>query len=158
MFPEIVSCACLSRGKSGNRALADIVGAGNAGGELLHQLAVLRPVGRRAGDLLAEYLSSSGRLQLLDLAGLVLGGGRDACIEAELFDPACRLVAGVVKRVCGAVQKSTRRKVVAATVRRRRRSLVLRAIPVHADFITGSSVTPSSFLAHLAKWNSGICS
>jgi hypothetical protein len=36
-----------------------------AGSELLHQLAELRPVGRGAGDLLAEYLSASGRLQLL---------------------------------------------------------------------------------------------
>jgi hypothetical protein len=35
-----------------------------AGGEGLHQLFKLRPVGRGAGDFLAEYFFASGRLQL----------------------------------------------------------------------------------------------
>ena len=54
-----------------------------AGGEGLHQLGKLRPVGRGAGDLLAEYLSAPGRLQLLHLAALVLGGRRDARVAVN---------------------------------------------------------------------------
>jgi hypothetical protein len=46
-----------------------------AGPEGLHQLGKLRALGDRAGDLLAEYLCAPGRLQLFDLATLVLGGG-----------------------------------------------------------------------------------
>jgi len=38
----------------------------------------LRPVGRGAGDFLAEHFFASGRLQLAHLSGFVLGGGRDA--------------------------------------------------------------------------------
>ena len=57
MFPEIVSCACLSRGKSGNRALADIVAAGDAalclaGGEAFAGLLLLVRGERR---LAAEF-------------------------------------------------------------------------------------------------------
>jgi len=51
-----------------------------AGGEGLHQLGKLRPVGRGAGDFLAEHFFASGRLQLAHLSGFVLGGGRDAGI------------------------------------------------------------------------------
>ena len=39
--------------------------------EGLHQLLKLRPVGGGAGDLLAEYLFASGRLQLGELASEV---------------------------------------------------------------------------------------
>jgi len=44
------------------------------GGEGLHQLGKLRPLGRGAGDFLAEDFSASGRLQLAHLSGFVLGG------------------------------------------------------------------------------------
>ena len=54
-----------------------------AGYKFLHQLAKLRPVGRGADDLLAEYLFAPGRLQLAHLAGFVLGGGRDASIAVN---------------------------------------------------------------------------
>src|SRR5262249_45896675 len=40
-----------------------------AGREGLHQLFKLRPVGRGAGDLLAEYLFATGRLKLVHLPG-----------------------------------------------------------------------------------------
>jgi hypothetical protein len=49
----------------------------------LHQLGKLRPVGRGAGDLLAEHFFALGRLQLAHLFGFVLGGGRDAGIAVN---------------------------------------------------------------------------
>jgi hypothetical protein len=54
-----------------------------AGGELLHQRGKLRPVGRGAGDFLAEHFFASGRLQLAHLSGFVLGGRRDAGIAVN---------------------------------------------------------------------------
>jgi hypothetical protein len=48
-----------------------------------HQLGKLWPVGRGAGDLLAEHLFASGRLELAHLSGFVLGGGRDARIAVN---------------------------------------------------------------------------
>ena len=54
-----------------------------AGGEGGHQLLKLRAVGGRAGDLLAEHLLASGRLELGKLAGEVLGDGRDAGIAVN---------------------------------------------------------------------------
>jgi hypothetical protein len=39
-----------------------------------------QPVGGRAGDLLAEHLFAAGGLELVELAGEVLGVGRDAGI------------------------------------------------------------------------------
>jgi hypothetical protein len=48
------------------------------GGKGLHQLGKLRPVGRGAGDFLAEHLFASGVLELAHLSRFVLGGGRDA--------------------------------------------------------------------------------
>jgi hypothetical protein len=53
------------------------------GGEGLHQLCKLRPVGCGAGDLRAEHLFASGRLELAHLSGFVLGGGRDASIAVN---------------------------------------------------------------------------
>ena len=54
-----------------------------AGGELLHQCAKLRPVGRGAGDFLAEHFFASGRLQLgqNDVGGLVEGGAHPAVTD-----------------------------------------------------------------------------
>ena len=47
------------------------------------ELGKLRPVGRGAGDLLAEYPSAPGRLELAHLTALVLGGGRDAGVAVN---------------------------------------------------------------------------
>jgi hypothetical protein len=58
-----------------------------AGGELLHQCAKLRPVGRGAGDLLAEHLFAPSRLQLAHLSGFILGGGRDARVAVDHLPP-----------------------------------------------------------------------
>jgi hypothetical protein len=52
-------------------------------GEVHHQFAKLRPVGSRAGDLLAEYLFAAGRFQLGNLVGEVLDVGRDAGIAVS---------------------------------------------------------------------------
>ena len=52
----------------------------------------LRPVGRGAGDFLAEHLFASGRFQLAHLSGFVLGGGRDAGIAVNhVFDCASEI-------------------------------------------------------------------
>jgi hypothetical protein len=48
-----------------------------------HHLSKLRPVGRGAGDLLAERLFAAGRLQLGKLVGEVLGVGRDVGIAVN---------------------------------------------------------------------------
>jgi len=53
------------------------------GGKPFHQLGKLRPVGRGAGDLLAEHLFAPGRLQLAHLSGIILRGGRDAGITVN---------------------------------------------------------------------------
>src|SRR5580700_2334625 len=53
------------------------------GGQPFHQRLKLRPVGRGAGDFLAEHFFASGRLQLAHLSGFVLGGGRDAGIAVN---------------------------------------------------------------------------
>jgi hypothetical protein len=42
------------------------------------QFAKARPVGRGAGDFLAEHFFASGRRELAHLSGFVLGGCRDA--------------------------------------------------------------------------------
>jgi len=69
--------------KIGRVARETVNGRGDhdiAGGEGLHQPGKLRPVGRGAGDLLAENVLSlaSGGAELVELVGEVLGGGRDA--------------------------------------------------------------------------------
>jgi len=72
--------------KVGRIAREPVNGRGDhhvAGGQLLYQLAKLRPVGRGARDLLAEHLPAPGCLQFFDLSALVLGGGRDARIAVK---------------------------------------------------------------------------
>ena len=52
----------------------------------------LRPVGGRAGDLLAEHFFTPGRLKLGELAGEVLRLGRDAGVavnHAEILEQNC---------------------------------------------------------------------
>jgi len=51
--------------------------------ELLHQRGKLRPVGRGAGDFLAEHFFTSRRFELADLAALVLSGRGDASIAVN---------------------------------------------------------------------------
>jgi len=51
--------------------------------ELLHQRGKLRPVGRGAGDFLAEHFFTSCRCELADLAALVLSGRGDARIAVN---------------------------------------------------------------------------
>ena len=79
--------------RAAKSCLADIVAARNAalrlvGFEALAGLFLLvrredRLTAELAGDLLAEYLSAPSRLQLLDLAALVLGAGRNASIAVN---------------------------------------------------------------------------
>ena len=64
----------------GSKFEGNFVSAGRGG---LDQLGKLRPVGRGAGDLLAEHFFASRRLQLAHLSGFVLGGGRDAGIAVN---------------------------------------------------------------------------
>jgi hypothetical protein len=59
-----------------------------AGADGRHEFLELRPVGRRAADLLPVHALASGRLELGELAGEVLGVGRDAGI-AENRAPLC---------------------------------------------------------------------
>jgi hypothetical protein len=54
-----------------------------AGDEATDEFFKLRPVGGRAGDLLTEYLLAPGRLELGDLAALILSGRRDASIAVN---------------------------------------------------------------------------
>ena len=72
--------------KVGRVARQPVNGGGDdnvAGREGFHQLLKLRPVGGGAGDLLAEHLFASSRLELSKLAGEVLGVGRDSCITVN---------------------------------------------------------------------------
>jgi hypothetical protein len=70
-----------------------------AGGELLHQCAKLRPVGRGAGDFLAEHFFAPGRLQLLDLAALVLRSRRDARVTVD-HDEADTTLRAALRTAC----------------------------------------------------------
>jgi hypothetical protein len=54
-----------------------------AGGEGIDHLRQLRPVGRRAGDLLMERLFTPGGAELGELVGEVLGGGRDPGVTVD---------------------------------------------------------------------------
>ena len=70
---------CMSRAITRRSVVSrDRNGRGNyhvAGGESLHQLGKLGPVGRGAGDLLAEHLFAAGGLELAHLSDFVFGGG-----------------------------------------------------------------------------------
>ena len=98
---------CMSRANQKVGRVARETGNGRgddniAGGELLHQCAKLRPVGRGAGNFLAEHFFASGHLELAHLSGFVLGGRRDAGIAVD-HEPsaACRQIPAMSATVRG---------------------------------------------------------